>query len=152
TLRRSEDALRAQRAQLAAELRVAELDARLSQRELAARVRSLYDNGSASTLEVVFGASSLNEAMTELDNLTRLTSVDHEILLQVRTARRHELQAKEQLVARETRLEAAIEQAATEARNLATVRAQRSAYVEQLVSREALDARQITRLQAEARA
>jgi 3D (Asp-Asp-Asp) domain-containing protein len=151
-LRHTEGALRAQRARLTAELRVAKVAARVSQRELAARLRSLYDHGSTSTLEVIFGASSLNEAMTELDNLKRVTSVDHEILLQVRSARHHELQAQDQLAARETRLEAATTEAAAEARSLAAVRSQRSAYVEQLASREALDARAITQLDAQARA
>ena len=151
-LQRSEEALRAQRAALAAELRLARLDARLSQRELAARVRSLYDHGSTSPLEVLFGAGSLGEAMTELDNLNRLTSVDHEILLQVRSARRHELQAKVQLAARETRLRSAISEAGAEARSLAAVRAERSAYVGRLASREALDAEQVIRFEAQARA
>jgi 3D (Asp-Asp-Asp) domain-containing protein len=138
-------ALRSQRARLSAELRVAAVDARVSQRELAARVRSLYDHGSTSTLEVIFGASSLNEALAELDDLNRVTTVDREILHQVRSARHQELQAK-------ARLEAAIGQALAEAQTLAGVRAERSAYVMRLARRAALDARQITRLEAEARA
>jgi 3D (Asp-Asp-Asp) domain-containing protein len=138
-------ALRSQRARLSAELRVAAVDARVSQRELAARVRSLYDHGSTSTLEVIFGASSLNEALAELDDLNRVTTVDREILHQVRSARHQELQAK-------ARLEAAIGQAFAEAQTLAGVRAERSAYVMRLARRAALDARQITRLEAMARA
>jgi peptidoglycan DL-endopeptidase CwlO len=137
--------LRSQRARLAAELRVAEVDARVSQRELAERVRSLYDRGNTSTLEVIFGASSLNEAMTELDNLDRVTTINSEILHQVRSARHRELRTK-------ARLDAALEMAAAEARGLAAVRAQRSVYIEQLSAREALDARAIARLEAEARA
>jgi 3D (Asp-Asp-Asp) domain-containing protein len=137
--------LRSQRAQLTVELRVAEIDARVSQQELAARVRSLYDHGSTSTLEVIFGARSLNDALTELDNLNRVTTIDRQILHQVRSARHHELKTK-------ARLEAAIEQAAAEAGSLAAVRSQRAAYVDQLASREALDGREITRLEAEARA
>src|SRR5262249_9961505 len=87
-LRRSERTLRAQRAMLATELRLARLNARLSQRELAARVRALYDHGTTSTLEVIFGASSLSDAVTELDNLDRVTSVDHHTLLQVHASSR----------------------------------------------------------------
>jgi 3D (Asp-Asp-Asp) domain-containing protein len=122
-------AMRSQRARLAAELRVARIDARLSQRELAARVRSLYDHGSTSTLEVIFGASSLNEALTELDNLNRVTSVDHEILVQVRSAKQRALRAR-------LRLDGAIAAAAARARDLEAVRSQRAAYVEQLAARE----------------
>jgi 3D (Asp-Asp-Asp) domain-containing protein len=138
-------ALRSQRAQLAAELRVADVDARSSQRELADRVRSLYDHGSTSTLEVIFGASSLSQALTELDNLNRVTSVDHEILLQVRSAKQHALRAR-------TKLDAAIASAAAQAHSLAAVRSQRAAYVEQLASRQALDAQEIARLETEAQA
>jgi 3D (Asp-Asp-Asp) domain-containing protein len=151
-LRRSEGALRAQRATLAAELRLARLNARLSQRELAARVRALYDHGSTSTLEVIFGASSLTDALTELDNLHRVTSVDHEILVQVHAARLRELRTKEKLAAREARLRAAIREAGAEARSLAGVRAERSAYVSRLTAQAAVDAQQLARLEAQARA
>jgi len=151
-LRRSEDALRAQRATLATELRLAKLNARLSQRELAARIRALYDHGTTSTLEVLFGASSLTDALTELDNLHRVTSVDREILVQVHTARLRELRTKEKLAAREARLRAAIREAGAEARSLAGVRAERSAYVSRLNAQAAVDAQQLAQLEAQARA
>jgi len=66
-------------------------------------------------------------------------------LHQVRSARHEKLQAK-------ARLQVAIGQAVEEAQTLAGVRAERSAYVTQLATRAALDARQISRLDAEARA
>jgi 3D (Asp-Asp-Asp) domain-containing protein len=151
-LRRSERTLRAQRAMLATELRLARLNARLSQRELAARVRALYDHGTTSTLEVIFGASSLSDAVTELDNLDRVTSVDHEILVQVHAARARELQTSQKLAAREARLQAAIRDAGAEARSLAGVRAERSAYVDRLSAQAAVDAQQLARLEAQAQA
>jgi len=151
-LRRSEDTLRAQRARLTTELRLARLNARLSQRELAGRVRALYDHGTASTLEVIFGASSLTDALSELDNLDRVTSVDHVILVQVHAARLRELRTKEKLAAREARLGAAIRQAGAEARSLAGVRAERSAYVVRLTAQSAVDAQQLRQLEAQARA
>jgi 3D (Asp-Asp-Asp) domain-containing protein len=137
---------------LATELRLAKVNARLSQRELAARVRALYDHGTASTLEVIFGASSLTDAMTELDNLDRVTSVDHEILVQVHAARTRELQTREKLAAREARLQAAIRDAGAEARSLAGVRAERAAYVDRLSAQAAVDAQQLAGLEAQAQA
>ena len=151
-LERSEAALRAQRASLLSELRLAKLDTRLSERRLAARVRSLYEHGGTSALEVIFGASSPSEAMTELDNLSSVSSADHQILAQIRTARIHELRTKRALAAREARLGAAIEQARAEARSLATVRSERTAYIAGLASRQALDLLQIASLQAQAQA
>jgi 3D (Asp-Asp-Asp) domain-containing protein len=151
-LRRSERMLRAQRAILATELRLAKVNARVSQRELATRVRALYDSGTTSTLELIFGASSLTDALTELDNLDRLTSVDHEILVQVHAARTRELQTRAKLAAREARLRAAIRDAGAEARSLAGVRAERSAYVDRLTAQAAVDAQQLSRLEAAAQA
>jgi 3D (Asp-Asp-Asp) domain-containing protein len=150
TLQRSERALRAQRAILATELRLARLNARLSQRELAVRVRSLYDHGTPSTLEVLFGASSLTDAITELDNVSRVTSVDQEILVQVHAARSRELRTKEKLTVREARLRAAISEAGAEARTLAGVRAERSAYIGRLTAQAAADAQRLTQLEAQA--
>jgi 3D (Asp-Asp-Asp) domain-containing protein len=150
-LRRTADALRAQRAVLAAELRLAKLDTRISQRRLAARLRALYDHGGTSTLEVIFGAGSLTEAMTELDNLNSVSSADEEIVVQVRSARLREAQTGRKLAIREHRLAAAIAQAGAEARGLAAVRSQRSAYLASLASRQALDAQRISALEAQAR-
>jgi peptidoglycan DL-endopeptidase CwlO len=149
---RQEAALRAQRTALRAELRLAKLDAKISQRRLATRLRALYDHGSTSTLEVIFSATSLTEAMDELDNLNRVTAADHDILVQVRAARLHELRVRERLAARGRRLAAAVRDARAEARNLAAVRSTRAAYVASLASREALDAQRIAGLEAEARA
>jgi len=89
--------------------------------------------------------------MTELDDLTRVTSADREILVQVRSARLHELRAREQLASRERRLTAAVRDALAVARGLAAVRSERSAYVASLTSRQALDAQRISALEAQAR-
>lgn len=151
-LERQEAALRAQRKVLASELRLAKLDASVSQHRLAERLRALYDHGSTSTLEVIFSASSLTQAMNELDNLNRVTSADHDILVQVRSARAHELRARARLAARERRLAVAVRDAGAEARNLASIRSERAGYVASLASREALDAQRIAGLEAQAQA
>src|SRR5207247_4597587 len=85
-------------------------------------------------------------------NLNRVTSVDHVILVQVHAARLRELRTKEKLAAREARLRAAIREAGAEARNLAGVRAERSAYVGRLTAQAAVDAQQLAQLEAKARA
>jgi 3D (Asp-Asp-Asp) domain-containing protein/peptidoglycan hydrolase CwlO-like protein len=151
-LDRREAALRAQRAVLRSELLLAKADTRLSERRLAARVRSLYEHDGTGTLDVLFGATSLSEALTELDNLSSVSSADQQILAQIRTARLRELRAKQELAAREARLTAAIGRARAEAQSLAAVRSERSAYIAGLTSRQALDAQQIAGLQAQARA
>ncbi len=148
TLRGEETALRAEHASLATQLRVARVGARVSQQRLADRLRALYDHGGTSTVDVIFGATSLTDAVTQLDNLDRVTSVNAQVLAQFRSAQVRVQRTKQQLTVRETRLQGAIRTAAAEARSLAGVRAERSAYVAHLSYRQA----QIAGLDAQARA
>ena len=57
--------------------------ARVSQQRLASRVRLLFDHGDTSTLEIIFGARSLDDALVELDSLERVTSINNEVLAQL---------------------------------------------------------------------
>src|SRR5207247_534248 len=83
-LQAQEAALRAERASLGLQLGVARRGARISQRRLASRLRLLYEQGDVSEIEVLFGAKSLDEALTALDNLNRVTALDASVLVQVR--------------------------------------------------------------------
>ena len=66
---------------------MARAGARVSQQRLASRIRLLFDHGDTSALEILFGARSLDEALVELDNLHRVTSINQEVLAQLRTAK-----------------------------------------------------------------
>ena len=147
-LQANETALRAQRASLATELRIAREGTRVSQQRLAARLRALYDHGGTNAIDVLFGATSLSDALDQLDSLDRVISLNDEILTQLRSAQIRALRTKTQLAAREARLQAAISSAAAETRSLADVQAQRSAYVAQLSYQQA----QVASLEAQARA
>ena len=65
-------------------MKVALSGARVSQQQLASRVRLLFDHGDTSTLEILFGARSLDEALVELDSLERVTSINNDVLAQLR--------------------------------------------------------------------
>ena len=67
-------------------LRLARLDARLSQKRLATRLRFIYEHGTTSSLDVVMGAKSLEDAMTQLDDFNRVAASNADVLLQVRSA------------------------------------------------------------------
>ena len=67
---------RAERASLAPELRLARLDTRLSRQRLASRLRFIYDHGTTSSLDVLMGAKSLGDAMTQLDDFNRVAAVE----------------------------------------------------------------------------
>jgi 3D (Asp-Asp-Asp) domain-containing protein len=146
-LRNEEVSLRAERASLATELQVARTGEQTSRQRLAQRLRQLYDHGTG-TVDVLFGATSLTDALNQLDNLDHVTSLDSQILTQLRSADVRVLRTRRQLTARETRLQSAILSAAAETRSLAGVRAERSAYIAHLSYREA----QIASLDAQARA
>jgi len=146
-LRSEETTLRLERASLATELQIARTGARVSQQRLAQRLRELYDHNGTSTVDVLFGATSLTDALNQLDNLDQVTSVDAQILTQVRSAEGRVLRMKQQLAVREARLQSAIRSATTETRSLAGVQAERSAYIAHLSYRQA----QIASLEAQAR-
>jgi 3D (Asp-Asp-Asp) domain-containing protein len=146
-LRGQERSLRAERASLAIQLRVARVGARASQQRLADRLRDLYD-GSTSTVEILFGATSLADALTQLDNLDRVATLNSQLVTQLRSAQVRVHRTQKRLAGREARLEAAIRAATAETRRLAGVRAERAAYVAHLSYRQA----QIVRLDAQARA
>ena len=64
-------------------MKVALSGARISQERLASRVRLLFDHGDTSTLEIIFGARSLDDALGELDSLEHVTSINNEVLTQL---------------------------------------------------------------------
>ena len=135
-------ALRRERRVLVRELRLARIDARVSQQRLADRLRALYDHSGTSTIDVLFGATSLSEIFTQLDNLSHVSSLDRQILVQIRHARARELRASQGLAARQTRLEAAIRDGAAETRRLIAARAAQAAFVRELAARaERVEAR-----------
>jgi 3D (Asp-Asp-Asp) domain-containing protein/peptidoglycan hydrolase CwlO-like protein len=147
-LRSEEASLRAERASLETQLHIARTGTHATQRRLAQRLRALYDHGGTSAVDVVFGARSLSDALDALDNFDHVTSLDSQILTQLRSAEVRVSRTKRELAARETALRSAIRSAAAETRSLAAVRTERSAYIAHLTYRQA----QITSLDAQARA
>ena len=67
-------ALRARRISLARQLAIARRSATIAQQHLGSHVRALYERGDVSTLEVVFGARSLDDALTSIDDLNRMAT------------------------------------------------------------------------------
>jgi peptidoglycan DL-endopeptidase CwlO len=81
------------------ELKLAKHNLKASQRVIAQRLVTLYTSDQASTLEVVLGARSLDDMITRMDSAKSVTSLDAQVLSQVKTfraavKRNHELLAK----------------------------------------------------------
>jgi 3D (Asp-Asp-Asp) domain-containing protein/peptidoglycan hydrolase CwlO-like protein len=144
--------LRRERVSLTRQLRVARTGVSISQRQLASRLRSLYEQGDVTAMEVLLGAKSLDEALTGLDNLDRVANQDQSVLAQLRTAKRQLGTAGTALAARVAKLEAATRAAAATAASLARTKAERSAYISSLANERRLNSAQISRLEAAAQA
>jgi peptidoglycan DL-endopeptidase CwlO len=65
------------------ELRIAKHNLKSSQRTIARRLVALYTSDQESTLEVIFGAHSLDDMITRLDNAKSVTHADTQVLSEV---------------------------------------------------------------------
>ncbi len=72
--------LRAERADLTQALAVARRGNRIAQRQLAARLRLMYEQGEVEPLEIIFGSKTLDEALASIDNLNRMTAQGEDVL------------------------------------------------------------------------
>jgi len=127
------------------ELRVARHNLRRSQKMIAERLVALYTTPQTSSLEVILGASSLDEMLTRVDSQDRVSSLDANVLGEVRTFKR--------AVTRHT-VALARARAATR-RLIARRKAEEQALAAQIAERRSLLLSiqdQIGRLQAEERA
>ncbi|HUZ82187.1 MAG TPA: 3D domain-containing protein [Gaiellaceae bacterium] len=144
--------LRAQRLSLRRQLAIARRSTRISQLQLAEQLRALYEQGNVEPLEIVLGSKSLDEAMTNLDNLNRVAGQGEDVLRQLASARRSLASASRGLAAQQAALTAATEAAAATAASLAQAQAQRSSYIVSLSEQRRLTERQISNLVAAAHA
>ena len=143
----------AQRATLRRELQLARLDARLSQNRLASRLRFLYEHGTTSSLDVVLGAKSLEDALDGARRLQprrcgeRLRPVPGAVVRD-----RHLVTLERTIGAREQALAATASAAAQTVAELQQLRSSRVAYLDELAGRRSLDASKIAGLEAQANA
>jgi cell wall-associated NlpC family hydrolase len=68
-------------------LRVAKHNLRSSQATIAQRLVTLYKRGEPSTLEVILGARSLGEVLNRIDTQNRVSTLDAQVIQQVKTFR-----------------------------------------------------------------
>jgi 3D (Asp-Asp-Asp) domain-containing protein len=152
TLHGQAHSLRAQRVVLRLERRVAHRSIQRSERELAQQIRALYEQGQVEPIEVVFGARSLDEAMTNLDDLSRSSSAAEEVVAELKSAKSRLAAASRALDARMAQLAAATRAAATTAASLTRTRAARVEYIASLATERRLTERQIASAVVQAQA
>jgi cystine transport system substrate-binding protein len=144
--------LRAQAAELRQALRIARTDTRVSQIHLASRLRFMYEHGTTTSLDILMGATSLEDALNQLDDYNRVSAAEADVLLEVQTAKRRTARLQRTLAERARSLVATTAAAAGTVAQLEQVRASRTAYVADLARRRSLDAAKIAEISAEAAA
>jgi peptidoglycan DL-endopeptidase CwlO len=118
-----------------------------SQQRLAAHLRSLYETGDVSTLAVVLGAQSLDDAVTQLDDLSRVADQSRQVVEVTSAAQTRLAQVRSTLAARRAQLADALGAARRTADDLAAARSSRLAFITRLRSEQQLKAQQIASLQ-----
>lgn len=157
-LRARTEAISVQRAEAEQSLRLARHTLKLSQGRLAERLRMLYEQGDADPMSVLVGASSLDEAISGLENLHRIARQDRAVIDAAKEARARLAAATQRLAAQEARARetqdataatvTALEAAQREqAAMLASLRSQRSANSSTISALES-DARELAAMQS----
>ena len=138
--------LRKQQLELSQQLSATRITLQASRQRLAANLRTLYEQGEVDPLAVVLGAQSLDEALTKLDDLTRVADQSHDVVRVTSAAQTKLTRLRGTLVSRRARLDDAVASAGRTADDLAAAHAARVAFIDRL----RLKARQLTALQAAA--
>jgi len=145
------EAISAQRAEAEHSLHLARRTLRVSQRRLADRLRLLYEQGPTDPMSVLVGATSVDDAISRIENLHRIAGLDREVIDSAKAARAHLTSVTQRLATAEARARE------TEAATAATVVALESAQREQAARLASLNAQhsantsQISTLESRAR-
>jgi cystine transport system substrate-binding protein len=131
-------------------LRVAEHTLKVSERSLASRLALLYEQGDSDPLAVVLGATSIADALGNLDSLDRIADQDRVVIEQTRQAKHNAAALSRKLAAKEHDLLGLAQQASQSTLVLEQSRSQRASYLATLASRQRLNAAAIAAYQQQA--
>ena len=145
-------ALARERVSTRRQLAAARTAMRISEARLAELVRALYEQDGADPLAVVLGAESLDEALTDLDSLSRAAGDNRRILERTRAARGRLARLDARLARREAELERVAGAVRTHVQALESKAAERAAYVSGLRQQQGLTRSRIASLETQARA
>jgi peptidoglycan DL-endopeptidase CwlO len=122
----------------------------VSEQLLGQHLRMLYEEGDVDPLAVVLGAESLDEAVTKLDDLTRLADQNRQVAADMRKAQARFGRLRATLAAHQARVGAALERARQTANELAAAHTDRVAYIGRLHQEKQLATAKIVALEATA--
>jgi len=144
--------LRDQQVLLAQQIAATQHALTASQQQLGANLRLLYKQGDTDPLSVMLGAVSLSDALTQLDNLSRVANQSEEVVAETTATRTHLAVLRSALSARRAQVDANLAAAQRTARQLASARTARRSFIAQLRSEQRLKVAQVGALEAKARA
>jgi len=131
-------------------LRVARHTLKVSERSLAARLQLLYEQGDSDPLAVVLGASSVADALGNLDSLDRIADQDRVVIEQTQHAKHTAVALTRGLTAKEQRLQGLAQEASQSTVVLEQARSQRASYLATLARQQKLNAASIAAYQQQA--
>jgi len=141
-----------QAAETRRELRIARGVLATSQADLAARLRALYEQGDSDPLAIVLGAKTLDEAVTAMQTANAAAATDRAIVARARASRNRYVALRDRLAARAEKLRALQASVSATVNSLASAKASRIAYLQQLTAQRSLNQTQIGSLESRAQA
>ena len=132
------------------QLRAAKRSLAAGQRSLARRLQLLYEQGDSDPVAVVLGASSVAEALGNLDSLDRIADQDRAVIEQTRQAKRVATGIARRLEAKKRDLQRLAQEATQSMLVLQQARSQRQSYLASLASQQRLNAAAIDAFQQQA--
>lgn len=139
--------LRGRQALLSQQLSATRHTLATSQQRLGDNLRTLYKQGDTDAFAVVLGAQSLDDAVTQLDDLTRMADQSRQVVEVTSAAQIRLARVRLALATRRAQLGTALASARQTANDLAAARGQRLAFIARLRSEQQLKTRQISALQ-----
>jgi cystine transport system substrate-binding protein len=121
-----------------------------SEQELAARLQLLYEQGDTDPLAIVLGASSVADALGNLDSLDRIADQDRLVIAQTQKAKRTASGLTRELAAKERNLQGLTEEASQSTLVLEQAHSERASYLASLTRRQQLNAAAIAAYQQQA--
>jgi 3D (Asp-Asp-Asp) domain-containing protein len=143
-------ALRGEQQQVRAELTVVARNLRTSQRVLSSHLRALYEEGEPNAIAILLGSSSLDDAVTRLNDLEQNARQGQDAVKETRQGRERLAQLADTLAARIHEAQALEARAQQTAAALANARSERVAYLARLARQRRLTAHQIAKLDSRA--
>lgn len=133
---------------LAEQLGVSRANLAVSQELLGRNLRMLYEQGQQDPLAVILGATSLDDAVTKLDDLTHVAEQSQQMVDATTAAQEHIARLRATIASESTQIDAGLRSAQQTTNELADTRAARITFISRLRSQQQLNSSQIARLQA----